>query len=66
MSQTVQRQTNQMPAWLMSLGRERSDGEGACKDLHATVRGLEAKLDQLATEPRHDLDPTPPLRHRLH
>jgi voltage-gated potassium channel len=32
------------------------------EDLQATVRRLEAKVDQLASEERHDLDSTSPLR----
>jgi voltage-gated potassium channel len=51
--------TATLASWLVeSVQTEKEPAE----DLHATVRRLEAKLDQLATEPRHDLDPTPPLR----
>ena len=51
--------TATLASWLVeSVQTEQEPAE----DLHATVRRLEAKLDQLATEPRHDLDPTPPLR----
>jgi hypothetical protein len=31
-------------------------GKEQAEDLHATVQRLEAKVDLLATEPRHDLD----------
>ena len=51
--------TATLASWLVE--RVQTEKEPA-EDLHATVRRLEAKLDQLATEPRHDLDPTPPLR----
>ena len=51
--------TATLASWLVeSVQTEKEPAE----DLHATVRRLEAKLDQLATGPRHDLDPTPPLR----
>jgi voltage-gated potassium channel len=51
--------TATLASWLVeSIQTEKEPAE----DLHATVRRLEAKVDQLATEPRHHLDPTPPLR----
>ncbi len=51
-----------LASWLVeSVQAEKEPAE----DLQAAVRRLEARVDQLATEERHDLDPTPPLR-RLH
>jgi voltage-gated potassium channel len=48
-----------LASWLVeSVQAEKEFAE----DLQATLRRLEARVDQLATEERHDLDPTPPLR----
>jgi voltage-gated potassium channel len=38
--------------------RERCCGEGAAEDLQSSVRRLEAKIDRLAAQQIHDLDPT--------
>jgi voltage-gated potassium channel len=49
--------TATLASWLVeSVQAEKEPAE----DLQATVRRLEARVDQLATEERHDLDPTPP------
>jgi voltage-gated potassium channel len=48
-----------LASWLVeSVQAEKEPAE----DLQATVRRLEAKVDQLASEVRHDLDSTSPLR----
>jgi voltage-gated potassium channel len=47
--------TATLASWLVeSVQAEKEPAE----DLQATVRRLEARVDQLATEERHDLDPT--------
>jgi voltage-gated potassium channel len=47
--------TATLASWLVeSVQAEKEQAE----DLQATVRRLEAKVELLATEPRHDLDPT--------
>jgi len=49
--------TATLASWLVeSIEAEKEQAE----DLQATVRRLEAKVDLLATEPKHDLDPTSP------
>jgi voltage-gated potassium channel len=54
--------TATLASWLVeSVQAEKEPAQ----DLQAAVRRLEARVDQLATEERHDLDPTPLLR-RLH
>ena len=47
--------TATLASWLVeTVAAEKEQAE----DLHATVQRLEAKVDLLATEPRHDLDRT--------
>jgi voltage-gated potassium channel len=49
--------TATLASWLVeNVEAEKEQAE----DLQATVRRLEAKLDRLASEPRHDLDSTSP------
>ena len=49
--------TATLASWLVeSIEAEKEQAE----DLQATVRRLEAKVDLLATEPKHDLGPTSP------
>ena len=49
--------TATLASWLVeSVQAEKEQAES----LQATVRRLEAKVDLLATEPKHDLDPTSP------
>ena len=49
--------TATLASWLVeSIEAEKEQAE----TLHDTVRRLEAKVDLLATEPKHDLDPTSP------
>jgi voltage-gated potassium channel len=51
--------TATLASWLVeSVQAEKEQAE----DLHATIRRLEAKVDLLATEPKHDIDPTSPQR----
>jgi voltage-gated potassium channel len=51
--------TATLASWLVeTVAAEKEQAE----DLHATVQRLEAKVDLLATEPQHDLDPTSPHR----
>jgi voltage-gated potassium channel len=51
--------TATLASWLVeSVEAEKEQAE----DLQATVRRLEAKVDLLGTEPKHDLDPTSPHR----
>ena len=51
--------TATLASWLVeTVAAEEEQAE----DLHATVQRLEAKVDLLATEPKHDLDRT--SRHR--
>jgi voltage-gated potassium channel len=46
--------TATLASWLVeTVAAEKEQAE----DLHATIRRLEAKVDQLANEPKHDLDP---------
>jgi voltage-gated potassium channel len=48
-----------LASWLVgSVQAEKEQTE----DLQATVRRLEAKVELLATEPKHDRGPTSPLR----
>ena len=53
--------TATLASWLVeTVDAEKEQAE----DLHATIRRLEAKVDRLATEPKHDLDPdlsAPPI-----
>jgi voltage-gated potassium channel len=51
--------TATLASWLVE--RVQAEKEQSA-DLHATIRRLEAKVDLLATEPKHDLDPTSPQR----
>jgi voltage-gated potassium channel len=47
--------TATLAAWLVeTVAAEKEQAE----DLHATIRRLEAKVDLLGLEPKHDLDPT--------
>ena len=47
--------TATLASWLVESGAaEKKQAE----DLQATVQRLESKVDLLATEPKHDLDPT--------
>jgi voltage-gated potassium channel len=51
--------TATLASWLVeTVDAEKEQAE----DLHATIRRLEAKVDLLATEPKHDLDRTSPHR----
>jgi voltage-gated potassium channel len=50
--------TATLASWLVeTVAAEKEQAE----DLHAVVQRLEAKVDLLATQPTHDLDPTSPL-----
>jgi voltage-gated potassium channel len=47
--------TATLTSWLVeTVAAEKEQAE----DLHATVRRLEARIDRLASEPKHDLDST--------
>jgi hypothetical protein len=51
--------TATLASWLVeSVRAEKEQAE----DLQATVRRLEAKVELLAIEPKHDLDPISPQR----
>ena len=51
--------TATLASWLVeTVAAEKEQAE----DLHAMVQRLEAKVDLLATEPKHDFDPTSPHR----